>query len=49
MDLSENHVAIIAIVVAAGSEILSLTPKTKANGWIQLLMSALRTMFPKKK
>lgn len=49
MDLSEHHVAIIAIVVAAGSEILSLTPKTRANGWLQLLMNALRTMFPKKK
>ena len=48
MDFSDNQVAMIAIVVAAGSEILALLPQVKANSWVQLLMSALRSMFPKR-
>lgn len=48
MDLTDNQVAIIAIVVAAGSEVLSLLPQFKSNGWIQLIMSGLRSMFPKR-
>lgn len=39
--------AIIAIIVAAGSEVLALLP-CRSNSWLQLLMTALRTAFPKK-
>lgn len=45
--MSAEHVAIIAIIVSAGSEILALLP-CKSNSWLQLLASALRTAFPKK-
>jgi len=39
--------AIVAIVIAAGSEIISLLP-IKENGWIQLLVKALKVVFPKR-
>jgi hypothetical protein len=39
--------AVIAIVLAAGSEIIALTP-LKSNSWIQLLLQALKLMFPKR-
>ena len=32
----------IAVTLLAGSEALSLIPQVKSNGWIQLLLSALR-------
>ena len=48
MDFSDNQVAMIAIVVAAGSELLALLPQVRANSWVQLLMSGLRSMFPKR-
>lgn len=40
--------AIVAIVIAAGSEIIALTP-LKSNSWIQLLLQAARLMFPKRR
>ena len=45
--MSAEHVAILAIVIAAGSEIIALTP-LKSNSWIQLLLTAARMAFPKK-
>jgi len=39
--------AVVAIVIAAGSEIISLLP-IKENGWIQLLVKALKVIFPKR-
>lgn len=39
---SPSDVTTFAITLLAGSEILSLAPGIKANGWIQLLLSALR-------
>ena len=45
--MDPSTIAIIAIVVGAGSEVLSLLP-VKSNGWIQLIFSALKTLFPKK-
>ena len=45
--MSQEHIAIIAIIVAAGSEILALTP-LKSNSWIQLLVQALKLAFPKR-
>ena len=38
--------AIIAIVIAAGSEIIAISP-LKSNSWVQLLLQAARLMFPK--
>jgi len=41
--------AVIAIAVAATSEALSLYPKIKANGIVQLVLMVARTVFPKKR
>lgn len=41
-------VAIVAIIVAAGSEIIALS-KLKSNSWIQLLLQVARLLFPKQK
>lgn len=39
--------AAIAIVVAAGSEIIALLP-IKSNSWVQLLLKLAKLAFPKK-
>ena len=44
--MTPETIAIIAIIIAAGSEIIAITP-LKSNSWIQLLLQALRLMFPK--
>lgn len=46
--MDPNTAAIIAIVIAAGSEIIAVSP-LKSNSWIQLLLQALRLMFPKRR
>jgi hypothetical protein len=46
--MSPETAAIIAIVIAAGSEIIALSP-LKSNSWIQLLLQAGRMMFPKQR
>lgn len=45
--MDAQTIAVIAIVLAAGSEIIALTP-LKSNSWIQLLLQALKLMFPKR-
>jgi hypothetical protein len=40
--------AIIAIVIAAGSEVIAISP-LKSNSWLQLLLQALKLMFPKRR
>jgi hypothetical protein len=40
-------IATIATVVAVGSEIIGLLP-IKSNTWVQLILTALKTLFPKK-
>ena len=40
--------AIIAIAVAAISEALSLYPKIKANGIVQLVLMIAKALFPKR-
>lgn len=45
--VSAEHIAVIAIIIAAGSEIIALTP-LKSNSWVQLLLTAARMAFPKK-
>jgi hypothetical protein len=39
--------AAIAIVIAAGSEIIALLP-IKENSWVQLLVKALKIIFPQR-
>jgi hypothetical protein len=39
--------AIIAIIIAAGSEIIALLP-IRSNSWVQLLIKGLRSLFPKR-
>ena len=39
---SPSDVSTFAIILLAGSEFLSLAPGIKANGWIQLILGALR-------
>ena len=45
--MDAQTVAVVAIVLAAGSEIIALTP-LKSNSWIQLLLQALKLMFLKR-
>lgn len=45
--MSAEHFAAIAIIVAAGSELIALSP-LKSNSWVQLLLTAARMAFPKK-
>jgi hypothetical protein len=45
--MDPTTVATIAIVVAAGSEIITLLP-IRSNSWVQLILHALKTIFPKK-
>lgn len=46
--MSPETLAVIAIIIAAGSEIIALTP-LKSNSWVQLLLQAARLMFPKRR
>jgi hypothetical protein len=39
--------AVVAIIIAAGSEIIALLP-IKENGWVQLIIKALKVVFPKR-
>jgi hypothetical protein len=45
--MDPTTVAAIAIVVAAGSEIIALLP-IRENSWVQLLLKALKVIFPKR-
>jgi len=45
--MDPTTVATIAIIVAAGSEIIALLP-IRSNGWVQLILQMLKTIFPKK-
>lgn len=39
--------AAIAILVAAGSEIIAILP-IKENSWVQLIVKVLKMIFPKR-
>lgn len=39
---SAEDISAIAVTLLAGSELLSLAPGIKANGWIQLLLGAIK-------
>lgn len=40
--MSPEQVAAVAVALLAGSEMLSLLPKVKANSWVQLVLGALK-------
>lgn len=46
--MDSTQVAIAAIIVGAGSEIIALLP-IRSNSWVQLIVSGLKNAFPKKK
>lgn len=46
-NMEPSTLAIIAILVAAGSEVIALLP-IRANSWVQLILKALRVLFPKR-
>jgi hypothetical protein len=46
--MNPETVAVIAIVIAAGSELIAISP-LRSNSWIQLLLQAGRLMFPKRR
>jgi len=46
--MTAEHVAIWGIIIACGSELIALNPKLSSNSWIELLMNALKSAFPKK-
>jgi hypothetical protein len=45
--MDPTTVAVLGIIVAAGSEIIGMLP-IKSNSWVQLILTALRTFFPKR-
>ena len=45
--MDPSTLAIIAIIVAAGSEIITLLP-IRENSWVQLIIKALKVVFPKR-
>lgn len=47
MTMDPNHAAIAAIVVAAASEIIGMSP-LRANSVTQLVLQFLRLTFPKR-
>lgn len=46
--MTDQQLAIAAIIIAAGSELIALSP-LKSNSWIQLLLQAARLTFPRRK
>jgi hypothetical protein len=46
--VSPETAAIIAIIIAAGSEIIAVSP-LKSNSWVQLLFQAAKLAFPKRR
>lgn len=40
--MTPEELAGLAVALLAGSELLSYIPGVKANGWVQLILSALR-------
>lgn len=46
-NMDPTTVAVIAIAVAAGSEIIALLP-IRSNSWVQLAVKILKLAFPKR-
>ena len=47
--MSSETIALIAIIVAAASEIIGMNKKLSSNSVVQLVLSGLKSAFPKKK
>jgi len=47
--LTPEQITSIVVSLLAGSEILSLLPGVKANGWVQLILAALRGIASRKR
>ena len=45
--MDPTALAAVAIVVAAGSEIIALLP-IRENSWVQLIVKELKMLFPKR-
>jgi len=46
--MTTEQLAVAGVVVAAGSEIIALSP-LKSNSWMQLMFQGLKLMFPKRR
>jgi len=46
--MTTEQLAIAGVVVAAGSEIIGMSP-LKSNSWVQLLLQGLKIMFPRRR
>lgn len=46
--MTEQQIAVAAVVIAAGSEIIGMS-KLRSNSWIQLVLQGLRLLFPKRR
>jgi cytochrome bd-type quinol oxidase subunit 1 len=46
-NMDPTTLAVIAILVAAGSEVIALLP-IRANSWVQLIVKMLKLAFPKR-
>jgi len=46
-NMDPTTLAVIAILVAAGSEVIALLP-IRSNSWVQLIVKMLRLAFPKR-
>lgn len=40
--METEQVVAVAVALLAGSELLSLLPNVKSNGWVQLILAALK-------
>lgn len=40
--MTSEEITSIAVALLAGSELLSLVPGIRANGWVQLILAALK-------
>lgn len=45
--MDASTLAVIAILVAAGSEVIALLP-IRSNSWVQLVVKMLKLAFPKR-
>lgn len=46
--MTAEQLAIAGVVVAAGSEIIGMSP-LKSNSWVQLIMQVLKLTMPKRR
>lgn len=40
--MTPEQITVLAVALLAGSEVLSLVPSVRANGWVQLFLAVLR-------